>query len=200
MAQKHKVALDNCDPAGYKQASGTDGADSDQSLHSIKCLTLYQPYASLVALRAKSIESRSWRTWYRGTLLIHAARSFPRWAQDLCKQQPFAGVLREAGLKDPSSGLVDPKQLPLGAILAVCTLKHCVRIGTPGLDLPPAEPERSFGDYTPGRYAWILRDILPLREPIAARGSMGLWAPDNTVLAVLALATGRYSGLPDLPA
>jgi activating signal cointegrator 1 len=140
-----------------------------------------------VALGAKSIETRSWRTWYRGCLLVHAARAFPRWARDLCKQEPFASALVQAGYTNPRSGLADPGQLPLGMILAICNLKHCVRIGTPGIELPPSEPERSFGDYTLGRYAWVLSDVQPLPEPIAAHGSIGLWEPDQAVQAALEL-------------
>ncbi len=155
--------------------------------NSIKCITLFQPWASLVSLGVKSIETRSWRTWYRGPLLIHAAKSFSNRARELCNREPFARVLADAGFTDPTnpgSSQVDPKQLPLGVILAVCTLKHCVRIGTPGVNLPPPEPERSFGDYTARRYAWILRDIQPLRKPVAANGSMGLWEPEQATLAL----------------
>lgn len=201
MAQRHRLAPDSLDREGNEGESAahdTTPADGVVDVAAVKCLTLYQPYASLVALGAKNIETRSWRTWYRGTLLIHAAKSFPRWARDLCKQEPFAGLLREAGFKDPVSGLVDSGQLPLGAIVAVCTLRHCVRIGTPGLDLPPAEPERSFGDYASGRYAWILRDIHALSEPIPAKGSMGLWDPDQMILTLPAL-TALTALLPDQP-
>jgi len=160
----------------------------------IRCITLYQPFASLIALGAKKIETRSWRTHYRGRLLIHSARSFPGWARDLCNREPFATVLRGASYADEASGSasgsasasVDPDRLPLGDILALCNLKHCVRIGTPGIDLPPAEPERSFGDYTSGRYAWILTDIQPLSRTIGATGSMGLWKLYRSVLELLA--------------
>jgi hypothetical protein len=151
----------------------------------IKCITLTQPFATLVALGVKKTETRSWRTWHRGRLLIHAARAFPGWARDLCNREPFATVLLEAGYVAADPGLVDPRLLPLGKILAVCNLRHCVRIGTPGIDLPPPEPERSFGDYTPGRYAWMLSDARPLPKPIAATGSMRLWVPDEDVLALL---------------
>ena len=170
-------------PALY--GSELEGNQEESYLHSVRCISLTQPFASLVALGAKTIETRSWRTWYRGTLLIHAARSFPRRARELCKQEPFASVLIEAGFTNPGSGKAEPGQLPLGVIVAVCILKHCVRIGTPGVGLPPAEPERSFGDYAPGRYAWILRDIQPLREPISAIGSMGLWEPESAILELL---------------
>ena len=39
----------------------------------MKVLTLHQPWASLVALGVKTIETRSWSTQYRGPLAIHAA-------------------------------------------------------------------------------------------------------------------------------
>jgi hypothetical protein len=87
------------------------------------------------------------------------------------------------------------KELPLGAIVATGYLFACrlvVRgqthytIDDPhlhasetlrkeGLWLPPPEPELSFGDYTPGRYAWILTNVKALPEPIPAKGALGLW-------------------------
>ncbi len=94
----------------------------DQRATGVRCISLTQPWASLIAIGVKSTETRSWRTWYRGPLLIHAAKGFPRWARDLCNREPFATVLLEAGYADPGSSQVDPAQLPLGAILAVCNV------------------------------------------------------------------------------
>ena len=182
-------------PAEAYDSPMTTGDEAESV--SIKCITLFQPWASLVALGAKKIETRSWRIWYRGPLLIHASRAFPRYARDLCKKEPFATILLGAGYKHPLSGLVDPGQLPRGAVVAACTLQHCVRIGTAGIALPPPEPERSFGDYTAGRYAWMLSDIQPLPTPIAARGSMGLWEPDQEVRLLLPLFSQRHGGDPD---
>lgn len=69
----------------------------------MKALTLWQPWASLVALGAKRIETRSWSTTYRGPLAIHAAARKPevpnedgwigaynlgRWADDLRHADP----------------------------------------------------------------------------------------------------------------
>lgn len=169
----------------YHSEIGLHALDEDKRAITIKCISLTQPFASLVALGVKKTETRSWRTWHRGPLLIHAAKAFPRWARDLCNKEPFAAALLEAGYADPGHVSVDPGRLPLGKIIAVCNLKHCVRIGTPGIDLPPPEPERSFGDYAPGRYAWMLADVQPLSQPIAATGSMGLWTPNEEALALL---------------
>jgi len=40
---------------------------------------------------------------------------------------------------------------------------------------PDAKTERAFGDYSPGRWAWLLADVKPLTTPIPARGALGLW-------------------------
>src|SRR5579872_5081015 len=40
-------------------------------------LTLRQPYATLICLGLKQIETRRWATYHRGPLLIHAAKSEP---------------------------------------------------------------------------------------------------------------------------
>jgi hypothetical protein len=35
--------------------------------------------------------------------------------------------------------------------------------------------EYLFGDFTPGRYAWILNNIEILKKPIPAKGQLSLW-------------------------
>ena len=151
----------------------------------MKAISLLQPWASLVAIGAKGFETRSWSTNYRGPLAIHASKGFPGWARDLFHTLPFSRVLAEAGylLED---------DLPCGAVIAVVRLVDCypitMRNGV-GLLCPPqgerrevSEQETAFGDWSPGRFAWRLADVRPLREPIPARGALGLWewkAPEN---------------------
>lgn len=43
----------------------------------MKAITLHQPWASLIALGVKTVETRSWNTNYRGTLAIHAGLHDP---------------------------------------------------------------------------------------------------------------------------
>lgn len=143
----------------------------------MKALSLWQPWATLIALKAKQIETRSWSTSYRGTLAIHASKNMPAEAKALCDVEPFKRALDaffRAG-----------EDLPLGAIVATCDLVTVHRVpfaarhfpSVPGytVALPPFEPERSFGDYDPGRYAWILGNIRQLEFPIPCRGAQGLW-------------------------
>ena len=42
-------------------------------------------------------------------------------------------------------------------------------------DFEPAEHERAFGNYDPGRFAWLLADISPFPAPVEYRGAQGLW-------------------------
>lgn len=146
----------------------------------MKCLSMTQPWATLVALGAKRIETRSWTTNYRGPLAIHAANAFPMAAQWLCTSPLFNNVLQLHG-HSPKT------RLPLGAIVATCELIAVKRIfpesygwqweGPTGRlhSYPYTEQELAFGDFAPGRYAWLLADVKPLARPFMAKGSLGLW-------------------------
>lgn len=147
----------------------------------MKCLSLQQPWATLVAIGAKSIETRSWSTPYRGPLAIQAAKTWNAELIAVAGADPFATLLRAAGFCQ--TAIYRPP--PRGVIVAVCRMLGCVRVPIPhfvhgdsciaaGRTIPPEEPERSFGNYSPGRYAWILADVVALREPIQCRGSLGL--------------------------
>lgn len=78
--------------------------------------------------------------------------------------------------------------LPYGAVLAVVELCDCVPIernsdgqvalgGDVMSTYPTLNPlsELAFGDFTPGRWAWLLGPPRKLDEPVPARGSLGLW-------------------------
>lgn len=166
----------------------------------MKVLTLTQPWATLVAIGAKKIETRSWTTTYRGPLLIHAAAGLgpvggKAGLVDLCETEPFKAVL--APLWSPGAFFA-PVSLPFGAIVAQCELLDCVPTHHPNIPSEPGKPwftgaragvgqhyydvpppldsnEYAFGDYTPGRYAWLLSDVQALSTPIPAKGQLGLW-------------------------
>lgn len=164
----------------------------------VKALTLTQPWATLVAIGEKHMETRSWGTRYRGPLAIHAAKGFPRWAIELALTEPFRSTLAAAGVQQ----LAD---LPRGMVIARCRLVDCLPIEAApdghacvapddeGLMRPwsalqmfsehtklqvgslTTEHEADFGDYTPGRFAWLLDDIEPFVQPVMARGALSLW-------------------------
>jgi hypothetical protein len=152
----------------------------------MKVLTLTQPWATLVAIGAKRIETRSWQTGYRGPLAIHAAKGPGAlgWMQmqHMCRHvEPFKSIL---DLNDQHPANV----LPFGAIVATCELVDCVPttyvrqikiVHIHGLEWLWTEQEKAFGDYTPGRFAWLLANVKMLPEPIPAKGALGLWEWSN---------------------
>lgn len=137
----------------------------------MKVLTIRQPWASLIALGEKHIETRSWKTKYRGPLLIHAGKSINK---ESCMYEPIKSVFEKHGY--------NYENLPIGMIIAKCELAACQKIiendGICGITdghLLINGNEYLFGDYTPDRYAWILDNIEMLKEPIPAKGKLSLW-------------------------
>ena len=142
----------------------------------LPALTLTPPWGSLIAACAiapalgKHIETRSWATRYRGPLAIHQARGLGGMSRTtfraLCEQPFFREALAALGYTQPDA-------LPRGAIVAVTELIAIHPTETISATL--GERERSFGDYTPGRFAWELGHIRRVEPPIPARGALGLW-------------------------
>lgn len=151
---------------------GRDCREADPGQY--HALSLWQPWASLIALGEKRIETRSWGTPYRGPLLIHATKKSPKDAYELCYEYPFAEALARRGIAWPGA-------LPRGAIVAVADLVTCIRLDDDltvrdTLLVPFArEYERHFGDYAIGRHAWVLGRVRPVDPPIPTGGGRGLW-------------------------
>jgi hypothetical protein len=140
----------------------------------MKVLSLWQPWASLIACGAKSIETRGWSTPHRGPLAIHAARS-REGEQYLAELQPYLPV-----------GFPWWRELPFGAIVCVANLakitpvEQILRVWEEHPDHPNAQREYAFGNYDRGRFGWLLKDVVALREPIECAGRQGLWEiPDS---------------------
>lgn len=136
----------------------------------MRALTLWQPWATLVAIGAKRYETRSWRTHYRGRIAIHAAQKILR---PMNKQMRVA--LEEKGL--------EWQTLPKGKILAVVRLETCRP--TESTFILDSDPERAYGDFHGGRYAWYFVDILKLKNPIPIRGKQRLWNLSHKITETL---------------
>lgn len=150
----------------------------------MKVLTLTQPWATLVALGEKRVETRSWKTAYRGPLAIHAAATYPKWARELAGTEPFRTVLAKHGYHYADSTKRLFNSLPFGQIICVCRLVSIA----PTTDLahewvkPLSPQEQAFGDYGPWRFAWFLDNICKLDTPMPAKGALGLWdVADNAI-------------------
>lgn len=93
----------------------------------MKAVTLWQPWASLIAFGLKTIETRSWGTRYRGPLLIHAAKRRPTF-EDMRVVVDNIDAWNSWG----AAGLIDLDSVvypgPLGVVVAVVDLAECLPI------------------------------------------------------------------------
>lgn len=134
----------------------------------MKAISLHQPWATLVVIGAKCVETRPRRFHYRGPLLIHAAKKMPAYARACAVQEPFKSALK---------GFYD---LPRGAIIGFVNVTDDLPVEV--VDWIDAE-ERAFGDYSSGRRAIILCDPVMFARPIPFRGSQAM--PFNVPDALL---------------
>lgn len=134
----------------------------------MRFLSLTQPWATLMAIGAKRIETRSWATQYRGWVGIHAAKGFPGWARETCLDPPFAEVLVEDRIQSPD-------ELLRGHVLAVVYLSDVIPTERVMMRTMMTGRELVFGDYSPGRFAWLTDSRVQLAHPIPAKGRLGLW-------------------------
>lgn len=170
----------------------------------MKFLTIRQPWASLIAVGAKQIETRPFSTKYRGPLAIHAAKAKP--SRDLVRMgQWLTRWDYGEGRYVMSDGLGKWVALPLGAVVAVCDLIDVVPIHDTCTDPIPDDliyttvdgralyrqivtgdpwirsnvrshditDQLPFGDFTPGRFAWLLDNVRPI-DPVPMEGAQGL--------------------------
>jgi activating signal cointegrator 1 len=146
----------------------------------MKALTLWQPWASLVAMGVKKIETRSWTTKYRGPIAIHSARRFPPdWLGASRHSQAFQSELRSV-FSTTLQCQMERKvyELPRGCILCTVILLGIERTEDvrDGLD----DRERVFGNYEDGRYAWHFELSLVLPHAIPVKGNRMLWNWTNS--------------------
>ena len=149
----------------------------------MKALTLWQPWASLVAQGHKSIETRCWTTKYRGELAVHSAAKLPpKWLGASRFQPEFRNALADCFNcrrdRDERSGVhIDDriKALNYGKILCVVRLVEIRETSDFMVQETITDRERLFGNYEAGRYAWYLEMLEKFDEPIPAKGNRMLW-------------------------
>jgi hypothetical protein len=146
-------------------------------------LTLHQPWASLMAWGVKRIETRPWKVEYRGPMVIHAAKAFQPYAQQVCMmnldiRRVLLAKMHEAGIcRDNRITLGRLHELlPLGKIVATTRLTDIQT--TTGLIVESIADEYAFGNYARNRWMWMCRDTRALARPIDYTGMQGLWYLD----------------------
>lgn len=133
-------------------------------MREIRCLSVRQPWAWLIAAGYKDVENRTWPTRYRGLLAIHAARQV---------HEVYASGSRfplPAGLAVPA-----PDAIERGGVVAIAELVGCVT----------ASASPWFG----GPYGFVLRDVRRVSF-IPMRGKMGIYPLPADVEQKLRAAIG----------
>lgn len=133
----------------------------------MKALTIWQPWASLLAMGLKKYETRSWKTNHRGPMAIHAAKKPIKEVEKFLLPEAYIEIMKLLENKPL-------KDMPTSCIVGIGKLAECHLIDEEFIKkLSPIE--KLLGDYTPGRYAWEFKEMKPLSLPLAAKGSQGIW-------------------------
>ena len=143
----------------------------------MKAITLYQPWATLIADGVKTLETRSWRpyqTLIGERIAIHAGK---RSTADYFLDGPTRETMRR------NHGVNWSREIPFSAVVCTARLAWAgqvrsfenedhVWVGCNPESLIKIDP---YGDFSIGRWLWFLEHIRPLNPPVPARGSQGLW-------------------------
>ena len=122
----------------------------------MKVLTIREPWASLIVNGYKEYEFRSWKTNYRGKILIHSGLQIEK---DMVDR-----------FKDYKLNLVK------GAIIGEADLVDCVLV-----DEEFSEKLREIDPIVYGKsnhtetYAWKLDNVKKYDKVIYTKGKLGLW-------------------------
>lgn len=160
----------------------------------MKAISLWQPWATLLVMGIKKIETRSWPIRHRGPLLIHAAkRKIKSEIENYSEDETFDAAFHAIGGTIGKTTLYD---LPYGAILGAVDVIDCFSTNsiksnpelksrllkenyTPnyGEDSCREEcySEWDLGNYANDRYGWVCDNFRPLGEPIPYKGEQGLF-------------------------
>ena len=132
--------------------------------HDYRAITLWRPWAQLVALGVKLVENRAkLHTSWRGPLFIHAGQ---RWDEDGARMGRWHGHrIRE---QNAETGYL--------ALATLADVHHADDDVACRCDLEWAED---------GVWHWCLTDIRPFNRAVPLPGRQGLFKPDPFVVEVL---------------
>lgn len=136
----------------------------------LKVLSIWNPYSTLIVAGHKTIETRCWpapSSMIGQRIGIAATKILRREQLEAYGKPSFQQFYRPTGL--PAL-----EELPRGAIIGTAVLAACKKMSDDMIDAVHPR-ERAFGIWAPGFYAWFLIEPRRLATPIPARGAQGLW-------------------------
>lgn len=127
----------------------------------MKAITIKQPFASLIAEGLKEYEFRTWKTKYRGKILIHAGK----------------GIDKKAMKKFEKYNL----KYPIGSIIAIADLTDCIKVDEQFRKMlnekNPLVYSGVIKDPKWEGYAFKLENVKKI-NPIKVNGKLSLWDYD----------------------
>lgn len=124
----------------------------------MKVITIKQPFATLIAEGIKEYEFRTWKTKYRGEILIHAGKG-------VCKK-----TMKEVSHLN--------LEYPSGCIIAKANLVDCIEMNQEVRNLLKNKNSLIYqgviNDKEWKGYGWKLENIEKI-EPIPTTGKLSLW-------------------------
>jgi hypothetical protein len=144
----------------------------------IRGLTVRQPWAFAISHLGKRVENRTWQSYYRGLIAVHAAAGFNG------DDKRMVGVAAE--LAGVSEKTVADGAATRGAVVAVARLADvCSESLRIGFTMPSA-CGCGLWAFNQQRHLRLI-DVRPLAEPVPCKGALGLWTlPDDVEAAVAA--------------
>ena len=123
----------------------------------MKVLTIKQPWASLIMLGLKKYEFRSWKTEYRGELLIHTGKGIDKDGMERLKKYI-------------------PENMPTEKILGKVKLIDCIKTSPEFYDKVQKENKDIYAKSVFNQdYAWQMEVIEVYDNPIRVKGKLRLW-------------------------
>lgn len=129
----------------------------------MKAITIKQPWASLIVSGLKDIENRTWKTNFRGRVLIHAGmKADNHWSASVPVCDKVDKFLREI-----SKGGTDWSNYHFGAIIGSVEIVDCVQ------NHPSLWAEK-------GVWNWVLANPVMFAKPITGvKGKLSFWEYDG---------------------
>ena len=121
----------------------------------MKALTIKEPWATVIINGYKKFEFRSWKTNYRGKILIHAGLSIEK---DMLER------FKEYNL-----------EYSKGLIIGEAELVDCILVDEKFDEELRKTNQNVYGNNHINMYAWKLENIKKYKKPIKVKGKLGLW-------------------------
>ncbi len=122
----------------------------------MKTLTIREPWATLIIEGMKEYEFRSWKTNYRGRVLIHAGKGFDKDCATLFQEYDFT--------------------YGKGEIIGEAELVDCIYIDSEFDEKLKAMNSLVYGKKNRiGKYAWKFEKVKRYEDRYLVKGQLGLW-------------------------